>query len=33
MPPDPKGEREEKGINELIAIKDSVQNLHVCIKK
>jgi hypothetical protein len=32
MPPDPKVEREEKGRNEHIVIKDSIQNLHVCRK-
>jgi hypothetical protein len=30
MPPDPKVKREEKGRNALTAIKDSIQNLHVC---
>jgi hypothetical protein len=29
MPPDPKVEREEKGRNALISIKDSIQNMHV----
>jgi hypothetical protein len=33
MPMDPKVEREEKGINAFISIKDSIQNLHVCRKR
>jgi hypothetical protein len=30
VPPDQKVEREEKGKNALISIKDSIHNLHVC---
>jgi hypothetical protein len=33
MPPDPKVEREEKGRSALTSIKDSIQNLHVCINR
>ena len=33
MPLDPKVEREEKGRNAHTAIKDSIWNLHACIKK
>jgi hypothetical protein len=33
MPPDPKVEREEKGRNAHTAIKDSIQNPHVCKKR
>jgi hypothetical protein len=33
MPPEPRVEMEEKGRNEHITIKDSIQNLHACKNK
>jgi hypothetical protein len=33
MPLDPKGKREEKGINVCTSTKDSIHNLHACRNK